>query len=66
MEAEYIAMSHGLQEALWLHSLVRKFQQLESKIVMKVDNQSAIEISKNNNKHSRAKLQAYGYTLSLY
>jgi hypothetical protein len=51
MEAEYITMSHSLQEALWLHSLIREFQQLESKIVY----QSAIEISKNNNKHSGAK-----------
>ena len=55
-EAEYIAASFALQEALWLRSLVRNmtFKQ-EQPTVIPEDNQGAISLCSNPKFHSRAK-----------
>ena len=55
-EAEYVAASSSVCEAIWLKNLLKEFDhpQKES-IIIYVDNKSAIELSKNPIQHGRSK-----------
>ena len=56
MEAEYIALSYAVQEAIWLKSLLTSVGIVVDKpIIIKEDNQGAIAIAKDPVKHTRAK-----------
>ena len=55
-EAEYIALSYAVQEAIWLKSLLTSVGVVVDKpIIIKEDNQGAIAIAKDPVKHTRAK-----------
>ena len=60
-EAEYVACSEAVKEALWIQRLFRELQtakavQIQSgPQVIFVDNQGAIELSKNPQHHNRTK-----------
>ena len=55
-EAEYIALSYAVQEAIWLKLLLASFGVIVDKpIIIKEDNQGAIAIAKDPVKHTRAK-----------
>ena len=55
-EAEYIALSYAVQEAIWLKLLLTSFGMIVDKpITIKEDNQGAIAIAKDPVKHTRAK-----------
>ena len=55
-EAEYLALSHATQEAMWLRTLLdgMGFNQTEPTTMFK-DNQGTIELAKNPSHHSRTK-----------
>ena len=55
-EAEFIALTHGTKEALWmLHFITEVFQPLKFLIKLYSDNQSAITIAHGNQQHSWTK-----------
>ena len=55
-EAEYVALSHATQEAIWLRSLLNDmgFNQLKPTTMFE-DNQGAIELARNPSHHSHTK-----------
>ena len=57
MEAEYMALSSAVQEAIWLRRLLSEFGKinLEQPTAMKCDNQSAIFFTKDPVQHQRSK-----------
>ena len=56
-EAEYMASTHAVKEALWLRSLLRDIEccDVGTTLEIKVDNQSSIALSKNPTQHARTK-----------
>jgi hypothetical protein len=55
-EAEYLSLSAGLQEALWLRQLLDELGYTQSgPTIMHQDNTGCIELTKSNKNHSRAK-----------
>lgn len=55
-EAEYIALSSAVQEALWIKQLLLDMKEdTKTPITMYEDNQAAINMTKNPNYHGRAK-----------
>lgn len=56
-EAEYIALTHGVKEAIWLNRMLRELNAIEDCIPVPifVDNQSAIKLCKNAEYHKRSK-----------
>ncbi|KAH9113686.1 hypothetical protein LEN26_013109 [Aphanomyces euteiches] len=55
-EAEYISMSFGLQEALWIKSLLQELKlNLKLPIIVYEDNQSTIKMAENLTLHQRTK-----------
>ena len=55
MEAEYIAISEGLKEAIWVKQFLGELGFEKVGITIKCDNQSAITICRNPTHHNRAK-----------
>ena len=55
-EAEYVALSSAVQEALWLEQLLMDMKvDTKTPMTMYEDNQAAINMTKNSNYHGRAK-----------
>jgi len=55
-EAEYIAGTHTVKEAIWLHTLLSELGELQdAPTTLLTDNQSAIAITKNPAYHTRTK-----------
>lgn len=54
-EAEYIALSHGAKEAIWLRQMLSDLKISCVSIPMYIDNQSAIKLAKNSEFHKRSK-----------
>ena len=54
-EAEYIAMAAAAQEAIWLTDLLNDIGISQPSMIIKEDNQAAIELTKNTRNHSRTK-----------
>ena len=54
-EAEYMALSSAVQEALWLQKLFTDLQMTAKLITIKEDNQGAIALTQNPIAHSRTK-----------
>jgi hypothetical protein len=55
-EAEYVAISSTVCEAIWLRNLLESLNHLQEKFtVIYVDNKSAIKLSKNPMQHGRSK-----------
>ena len=56
MEAEYMAASLATREAIWLRTLLTEIGLLQNKPTLpNIDNQSAIDFSKNQGSHSKSK-----------
>jgi len=52
MEAEYIAATHAVKEALWLHMFLKEITQLLAKpVTIHLDNRSATSITKSDKHH---------------
>jgi hypothetical protein len=52
-ESEYVAATHGMQEALWLHSIITEFFQPYNKPVdLFCNSQSAIALTRDHQYHS--------------
>jgi len=54
-EAEYMAISEAVKEAIWVRQLVGELVQEEQEIVIYCDSQSAIHLTKNQMFHDRTK-----------
>ena len=54
-EAEYIALSEVIKEAIWLKGLLKDFGLSQKSVKIYCDNQSTIHLSKNQQYHSRTK-----------
>ena len=55
-EGEYVALTHGAKEALWLRSLIGElFSERADPTVIHGDNQSAIALAHGNQYHARTK-----------
>ncbi|XP_073022735.1 secreted RxLR effector protein 161-like [Primulina eburnea] len=54
-ESEYIALSEGIKEALWLKGIVSELGVKQDKVVVHCDNQNAIHLSKHQVYHERSK-----------
>jgi len=54
-EAEYIALTEVVKEALWLRGIARELKLQDHAITVHCDNQSAIHLSKNQVYHERTK-----------
>lgn len=54
-EAEFIAMSEGAKEVIWVKRLLQDITNLQELPVLKVDNASAIKLVKNPEFHKRSK-----------
>jgi hypothetical protein len=55
-ESEYVAATHGMKEALWLHSLLGDiFAPVQGPTTLFLDNQSAIALTKDHQYHPRTK-----------
>ncbi|CAA0823294.1 cysteine-rich RLK (RECEPTOR-like protein kinase) 8 [Striga hermonthica] len=54
-EAEYIAITEGCKEALWMRRFLEELGLHQEKYVVFSDSQSAIHLSKNSSFHSRSK-----------
>ena len=54
-EAEYMAMTEAIKEAIWLHGLIEDLGILQEHISVFCDSQSAIHLAKNQVHHSRTK-----------
>ena len=56
MEAEYMAASLATREAIWLCTLLTEIVLLQNKpTLLNIDNQSAIDFTKNQGSHSKSK-----------
>ena len=55
IEAEYIAITEGCKEALWMRKFLEELGLQQAKYVVYSDSQSAIHLSKNFTFHSRSK-----------
>jgi hypothetical protein len=55
MEAEYISLAYGMQDGIWVLNVAKELMNADPMLYIHIDNKSAIEISKQSNKHSRAK-----------
>ena len=56
MEAEYMAASLATREAIWLRTLLTEIGLLQNKpTLLNIDNQSAIDFTKNQGSHSKSK-----------
>jgi hypothetical protein len=61
-EAEYIAMTEAMKEALWIRPLLKELNFLTCEaIVVKVDNQAALNLSRNAEFHKRTKYISVKY-----
>ena len=54
-EAEYIAATEGVKEALWLRGLVNELGLAQDTLVVFCDSQSAIHLTKNSRYHNKTK-----------
>ncbi len=55
-ESEYMAVTHGMKEALWLHSLLSKaFGSLTAVTTLFSDNQAAIALTQDHQYHAHTK-----------
>ena len=54
-EAEYIALTHGTKEAIWLRQMLKELDISCNSIPISVDNQSAIKLANNSEFHKRSK-----------
>ena len=54
-EAEYMALTEAVNEALWLSGLVRELKLEQKAITIFCDNQGALQLSKNQVFHERTK-----------
>jgi hypothetical protein len=54
-EAEYIAITEGCKEILWMKKFLQELGQNQESYVLYCDSQSAIHLSKNSTYHSRSK-----------
>ena len=54
-EAEYIALTEAVKEALWLRGIAQELKLQDQIIIVHCDNQSAIHLSKNQVYHERTK-----------
>ena len=54
-EAEYIAATEAIREALWLQGLLQELKALEGKAIVYIDSQSALHLCKNLVLHERTK-----------
>ncbi|KAL5863382.1 hypothetical protein ACOSQ3_000896 [Xanthoceras sorbifolium] len=54
-EAEYIAITEGCKEMLWMEKFLQELDQKQESYVLYCDSQSAIHLSKNQTFHSRSK-----------
>ncbi|GJV91442.1 hypothetical protein Tco_1539255 [Tanacetum coccineum] len=54
-EAEYMLMTQGIKECIWLHGLVKSFGLKVEKRVLFCDSQSALSLAKNPVYHKRTK-----------
>ena len=54
-EAEYIALTEAVKEALWLKGKTKELSIKEQNVIIKCDSQSAIHLSKNQIFHERTK-----------
>ena len=54
-EAEYIAITEGCKEILWMKKFLQELGQNQESYVLYCDSQSAIHLSKNSTFHSRTK-----------
>ena len=55
-EAEYIALTHAVKEAIWLRNLISElFSPITTPIAILADNQSAIALAKDNRFHAWTK-----------
>ena len=54
-EAEYIAVTEAVKEALWLRGLVKDLGIIQRSVVVNCDSQSAIHLAKNQVYHARTK-----------
>ncbi|XP_075486210.1 secreted RxLR effector protein 161-like [Primulina tabacum] len=53
-QSEYLALSEGIKEALWLKGMVSELGVKQDKVVVHCDNQSAIHLSKHQVYHERS------------
>ena len=54
-EAEYVAQTHAVKEAMYLRAFVQEIHGLDKLIAINCDNQGAIALSKDNKFHARTK-----------
>jgi hypothetical protein len=54
-EAEYIAITEGCKEIMWMKKFLQELGQNQESYVLYCDSQSAIHLSKNSTYHSRSK-----------
>jgi hypothetical protein len=54
-EAEYMAMTEAIKEAIWLHGLIEDLGILQEHVYLFCDSQSAIHLAKNQVHHSQTK-----------
>lgn len=54
-EAEYIAVTEAIKEALWLKGIISELGLKQEQVVVHCDNQSAIHLSKHQVFHERSK-----------
>ncbi|RVW15249.1 Retrovirus-related Pol polyprotein from transposon TNT 1-94 [Vitis vinifera] len=54
-EAEYMAMTEAVKEAIWLKGITEELAMYRGKVVVYCDNQSAIHLAKNQSFHERSK-----------
>ena len=54
-EAEYIALTEVVKEALWLRGIARELKLQDHVIIVHCDNQSVVHLSKNQVYHERTK-----------
>jgi len=55
-EAEYMAATHAMKEALWLRSLINEiFEKFSGSITLFGDDQSAIVLTKDHQYHAHTK-----------
>ncbi|CAK9833101.1 Retrovirus-related Pol polyprotein from transposon TNT 1-94 [Anthophora retusa] len=54
-EAEYIALAHGIKEAIWLRRILNDLNIKCESVPISIDNQSAIKLANNSKYHKRSK-----------
>ena len=55
MEAEYIALTHGTKETIWLRQILKELNISCDSVPISVDNQSATKLANNSEFHKRSK-----------